>query len=116
MQSLPLSNLLAFSLPGFSLAASDPYAGLLSRVQSGEQLLLTGYAAPPGTAAVELTPAAATPRLVVRVAEDGSVSADAVAAFGGDGQAAAGYIRAAASDDTGDVWVAGTDAVAGGTM
>ena len=77
--------------------------GLLSRSADGRYLVLTGYAAPVGTASIKGTSSTATPRVVARVDAAGAVDTTTkiTDAYSGDN------VRSAASADGSSFYVAG---------
>ena len=96
---------------GLTLAGSSGSEGFLSRSMDGRYVTFAGYSAPAGTASVAGTTASATPRVVGRIDSAGSASVVATlnAAFN------TGNVRAAATVDGSNYWVAGTGAsVSGG--
>ena len=87
-------------------ATSD---GQLTRSLDRRYVVLAGYGAAPGLASVTGTASSAVPRVVARVAADGSLNSSTAlgAAFSGN------HVRAAASADGAAFWAAGSSSVAG---
>lgn len=87
----------------FSLSSSATAEGQLSRSADGKWLTLAGYSAPPGNGSVQASTAALVPRVVARVAADGTVNTTTAAggAFSADSP------RTAVSLDGSAFWVGG---------
>ena len=101
--ALPVANAgtaLAFSETGSSTADAS-----LTRSADGRYLILPGYNATPGTAAVASTTAAANNRLIARIAADGTINTSTRLsdAF------SAGNIRGAASADGSSFYAVGNN-------
>ncbi|MFN8824318.1 MAG: DUF3616 domain-containing protein, partial [Planctomycetota bacterium] len=94
----------------FTASGSATSEGFVSQSADGRYLILAGYSAVPGTLSVVSTTSAATPRVVARVALDGTVdtSTALVDAYSGNN------IRSAASTNGTDLWTAGTATTTGG--
>lgn len=95
----------------FGLSGTATSEGHMTRSTDGHYLVLAGYAATPGTAAISSTTSAAVNRVVARVDALGNVdtSTRLDAAFSGSS------VRSAATTDGSTLWVGGTgSAPAGG--
>lgn len=94
-------------LTGSGSATSE---GFISQSSDARYLFAVGYAAAPGTAAVTGTAAATNPRVVARIALDGTV--DTSTALGDC--YSNGNIRSVCSTDGTSIWVAGNSSAANG--
>jgi hypothetical protein len=104
VQTITLPTVASGGNFAFTASGSATSEGFVSQSADGRYLILAGYSAVPGTAAVVATTAAATPRVIARVALDGTVdtSTGLVDAY------SANNIRSAASTNGIDLWTAGT--------
>ncbi len=84
--------------------------GFLTVSVDGRYLLHAGYAAAPGLASIANTASATTPRVVARVAMDGSIDTTTAIADGYSGA----NIRSACSTNGLDLWMGGTGSATGG--
>ena len=84
--------------------------GFLNLSADGRFLLHAGYASAPGTASIASTPSATTPRVVARVAMDGTVDTST----GLLDSYSASNIRSATSSNGTDIWTGGTSSTTGG--
>ncbi|WP_284196602.1 ExeM/NucH family extracellular endonuclease [Chitinimonas prasina] len=107
VQSLPLPTAANGSNQPLSAAGSASSEGMLSRSSNGECLLLTGYAAVPGTTGLAATTSASVQRVVGVVGSDGSVDTRSVLGTGSSGSFSATNPRGVASDDCRRAWITG---------
>ena len=104
VQTIALPTVASGSNFAFTASGTATSEGFVSQSADGRYLILAGYSAVPGTASVVSTTAALTPRVVARVALDGTVdtSTGLVDAY------SANNIRSACSTNGIDLWTAGT--------
>ncbi|HEX8241682.1 MAG TPA: Calx-beta domain-containing protein [Allosphingosinicella sp.] len=103
VQSIAMPTADSGSNQTLTAAGSATSEGLLTRSVDGRYLLLTGYDAAVGTATVAGTTAAAAPRIVGRVAADGTVDTSTVLT----GSFTGTNIRSAASEDGTAIYAGG---------
>lgn len=94
----------------FTLSGTSTSEGYLSHSDTGSCVVLGGYDAAPGTAAVSGTPAAANNRILARVDAMGAVDTSTRLSTAYD----AGNIRGATTSDCTSLWSAGTATSTGG--
>ncbi len=106
--SLPTTN--ASPQLGVTLDGTQLAVGAVNRSADGQYLTLGGYNAAVTTAAVSGTTSAASPRVIVRVAADGTVDTSTAVT---DGHSA-GRFAGVATDDGTRFWTCGTGGATGG--
>ncbi len=100
VQSLALATTGSLAITSSGTATSE---GMLTRSANGQYLILTGYRANSGTAAIAGTTSASTPRLVGRVSIDKSVNVSTAISD----RFNTTNIRGAVSTNGTDIWVVG---------
>jgi hypothetical protein len=110
VQTIPLPTAPSGGNFAFTASGSATSEGFVSQSADGRYLILAGYSAVPGTLSVVSTTSAATPRVVARVALDGTVDTSTALSDAYSGN----NIRSAASTNGTDLWTAGTATTTGG--
>ena len=110
VQTIALPTVTSGSNFAFTASGTATSEGFVSQSADGRYLILAGYSAAAGTASVVSTTAAATPRVVARVALDGTVDTSTALtdAYSGNN------IRSACSTNGTDLWTAGTASATNG--
>jgi hypothetical protein len=110
VQSLPLPTAASGSNFPLTNSGSATSEGALSLSGNGQYLLHAGYAAAPGTTSVVSTTSSATPRVIARVALDGTIDTSTALtdAYSGNN------IRSVFSTNGTDLFTAGTASLGGG--
>ncbi len=105
VQSLALPTAISGANRALTLSGSATSEGGLSRSTDGRYLLLAGYDAAPGTAAVTSTTSATTPRVIARV--DGTGAIDTTTSL--NNVFSANNVRSAASTNGTDLFAVGAN-------
>lgn len=106
VQSIPMPTADSGANQTLTVAGSSTSEGMLTLSTDNRYLVITGYDAAPGTAAVAGTTSAATNRIVGRIDATGAVDSST----GFTGAFNTSNIRAAASVDGSGIWTGGTGA------
>lgn len=103
VQTLPMPTVAAGTNLPIAVSGSATSEGFLTQSADGRYLIAVGYAATPGTAAIAGTASATTPRVIARIALDGTIDTST----GLTDAYSASNIRSAVSSDGNDFWAAG---------
>ena len=103
VQSVPLPTAAAGSNVPLTMSGSATSEGALNLSSDGRYLTLAGYGTVPGTASVASTTSASVPRVVARVAADGSVDTSTALTDAHSGN----NVRGAVTDDGSRFWTTG---------
>jgi hypothetical protein len=110
VQTLALPTAASGSQQPFANSGTASSEGYLSLSVDGRYLLQAGYGAAPGLASIASTASATTPRVVARIAMDGSIDTSTALADAYSGA----NIRSACSTNGFDLWTGGTSSATGG--
>ncbi|HEY2148784.1 MAG TPA: hypothetical protein VGH32_12665, partial [Pirellulales bacterium] len=104
VNSIPMPTAASGTQLPLTASGTATSEGYLNLSQNSQYLVLTGYAATPGTASVASTTSASTPRVVARIDANGNVdtSTNFTSAYSGNN------IRSAFSTDGTTIWTSGT--------
>ncbi|MFY9344307.1 MAG: hypothetical protein WAT39_17580 [Planctomycetota bacterium] len=105
VQSIPLPTAPAGANLPATVAGSATSEGFLTQSSDGRYLVCTGYAAGTGVAAIAGTTSAATPRVIARIALNGTIDSSTSI----NNLFSAGNIRSATTEDGSQFWAAGSN-------